>query len=189
MIYLTQETEGVAVVTGVGKERQPMLDPAPGRVEAPMDENQRRIPETFFRSRGLSLLEDDLYGQARGQAVETAKLPFPQLVRIGLGSPGGGGGGGDGGSGNRGPFSGWWEEGKERGCADERRRTSCCHGGGEQSLFPTTLRRLPWPYAASRHGQLSRAEGNVERDMPVFSPMQNGDWPIIRSPSVVPTPP
>ena len=74
---LRAEAEGVAGEPGPREEGQPVLGPAPGRVEAPVHEHQRRaaLPR---RRPGL---RDDLEVEAARQAVEAAGLAL--LERVG----------------------------------------------------------------------------------------------------------
>ena len=74
---LRAEAEGVAGEPGPREEGQPVLGPAPGRVEAPVHEHQRRaaLPR---RRPGL---RDVLEVEAARQAVEAAGLAL--LERVG----------------------------------------------------------------------------------------------------------
>jgi hypothetical protein len=78
--YLGAEAEGVAGEPGAREEGQPALRPAPGRVEAPVHEHQRR-PLAPSGSRGRRVLGDDLEVEAAGQAVRAAGLAL--LKRVG----------------------------------------------------------------------------------------------------------
>lgn len=49
--HLAQEADGVAVVAVAGEERHPALRPAPRRVEAPVNEHQRRVVRIRVRVR------------------------------------------------------------------------------------------------------------------------------------------
>jgi hypothetical protein len=84
LIYLRPEAEGVAGESGAREEGQPALRPAPGRVEAPVHEYQRRpLAPSGSRGRGRSrrVLGDDLKVEAAGQAVRAAGLAL--LERVG----------------------------------------------------------------------------------------------------------
>jgi hypothetical protein len=74
---LRAEAEGVAGEPGPREVGQPVLRPAPGRVEAPVHEHQRRAAPPR-RRRGL---RDDLEVEAARQAVEAAGLAL--LERVG----------------------------------------------------------------------------------------------------------
>jgi hypothetical protein len=86
LIYLRAEAEGVAGESGAREEGQPALRPAPGRVEAPVHEHQRRpLAPSGSRGRGRGrsrrVLGDDLKVEAAGQAVRAAGLAL--LKRVG----------------------------------------------------------------------------------------------------------
>lgn len=80
--YLGAEAEGEAGESGAGEEGQPVLHPAPGRVEAPVHEHQRRpLAPAWDRDLCQRVLRDDLEVEAGRQAVEAAGLAL--LVRVG----------------------------------------------------------------------------------------------------------
>lgn len=79
---LGAEAERVAGEPGAGEEGEPVLRPAPRRVEAPVHEHQRRPRggAATARGRGRRLLGDNLEVEAAGQAVEPLRLPLPERV-------------------------------------------------------------------------------------------------------------
>jgi hypothetical protein len=80
--YLRSEAEGEAGESSAREEGQPVLRPAPGRVEAPVQEHQRRaVAPSPSRGRSGRLLGDDLEVEAAGQSVGAAGLAL--LERVG----------------------------------------------------------------------------------------------------------